>query len=199
MKKPFEGSFPITQVWGVNQSSYAKFGLLGHNGVDYGLPLRTDILAPHNGKIVEVYYDATGYGLYIKIENTKEGSVLGHLAENHVSIGDVVTEGALIAKSGNTGNSTGPHLHWGWYLLPRNRGDGFLGYQDQLVLLKAIEQEYFKVPDTIQKVEELNGEITRLKIQIDGFQKETDKRLAEQRITLLSEFKAKIINYLNSS
>src|SRR3990167_7329365 len=111
MRKPFDGEYTITQVFGVNPASYIQFGLKGHNGVDYALPTGTKILAPHNGKVIEATLDHTGYGLYIKIENDVEGSVLAHMKEFRVGVGDIVPEGQLLGFSDNSGNSTGPHLH----------------------------------------------------------------------------------------
>jgi len=130
MKRPFSGisgMYPITQEWGVNSVDYKKFGLYGHNGVDYGTPLNTPILAPHSGKVIEAAFDQYGYGMYIKIENDVEGSVLAHFTSFNVNAGDTVSEGQQVGLSGNTGNSTGPHLHWGYYRMPRNKNDGYSG------------------------------------------------------------------------
>lgn len=137
MIKPFSGNYTLTQPFGVNKPNYIQFGLQGHNGLDYGLPTGTAVIAPHNGKVIEVASDPTGYGNYIKIENDKEGSVMAHLASFQVNIGDTVSEGQPIGLSNNTGNSTGPHLHWGYYLFPRNRQNGFAGFIDQLPLIQA--------------------------------------------------------------
>lgn len=138
MRIPFNENYRLTQKFGENPASYAKFGLKGHNGLDYGTPTGTNILAPHSGRVLEASSDPTGYGLYIKIENDKEGSVLAHLKEFKVKVGDQVTEGQLIALSDNTGNSIGPHLHWGYYAKPRNRQNGYAGFIDQLPLIIAV-------------------------------------------------------------
>lgn len=127
MIRPFKGTYPITQEWGVNPSSYSQFGLKGHNGVDYGTPTGTPILAPHSGRVIEAAFDQYGYGNYVKIENDKEGSILAHFQSFNVNAGDTVSEGQQIGVSDNTGNSTGPHLHWGYYRMPRNKSDGFSG------------------------------------------------------------------------
>lgn len=127
MIRPFKGTFTITQEWGVNPADYARFGLKGHNGVDYGTPTGTSIIAPHSGKVIESAFDQYGYGMYIKIENDVEGSILAHLDHFTVNAGDTVSEGQEIGISDNTGNSTGPHLHWGYYRMPRNKSDGFSG------------------------------------------------------------------------
>ena len=147
MRRPFEGNFVLTQPFGNAHLSrdsqgkvinpYTKFGMLGHNGLDYGLPTGTPILAPHGGRIIEATNDPTGYGLYVKIENNVEGSVLAHLRNFAVKVGDQVAESQVIGYSDNTGNSTGPHLHWGYYKFPRNRQNGYAGFIDQAPLLPS--------------------------------------------------------------
>lgn len=154
MQKPFHENWPLTQGFGDNPPDYARFNLKGHNGLDYGLPSGTDVIAPHSGKVIEVANDPTGYGLYIKIENDKEGSVLAHLKDNLVSIGTVVTQGQLIAHSDNTGNSTGPHLHWGYYRFPRDRSNGYDGFINQLPFLPLGDDSatnYYKGYDLTNK------------------------------------------------
>ena len=147
MRKPFDGDFKLTQAFGMNPESYKKFGLLGHNGLDYGLPTKTPVKAPHNGTVVEKAFDATGYGNYVKIENDKEGSILAHLDSTTVGVGEVVQEGTLIGYSDNTGNSTGPHLHWGYFPIPRDRTNGYTGCIDQLPLINAEVPQPTPQPD----------------------------------------------------
>lgn len=161
MRKPFNGDFSLTQGFGGNPDSYAKFGLKGHDGLDYGLPTGTEVVAPHSGKIIEAAFDANGYGNYLKIENDKEGSVLAHLKEFRVKVGDVVTEGQLIAISNNTGNSTGAHLHWGYYLFPRNRQNGYGGFIDQTPYLTASTPTTTTIPLEKDKFEELVDKSTK--------------------------------------
>lgn len=133
MRRPYNGDYNQTQ--GFNdpccRASYAKFGMKGHNGWDIGTPSGTPIVAPHAGKVIEAAFDAGGYGNYVKIENGTEGSVLAHLSSIAVKPGQTVAEGDPVGKSGNTGNSSGPHLHWGYYRMPRDRKNGFDGFIDQ--------------------------------------------------------------------
>ncbi len=143
MNKPFKGEFRLTQEWGnkleINGVDiYGEYGLLGHNGIDWGLPNGTPIHAPHSGKILERAYDSGGYGEYIKIQNEAQGSILAHLQRKFVvSVGQEVGEGEHIGYSNNTGNSTGPHLHWGYYTLPRDRSNGYSGTINQLPIIQG--------------------------------------------------------------
>ena len=204
MIKPFRQDYPLTQGWGENPATYAQFGLKGHNGLDYATPNDTDILAPHQGKIIEVGFDPSGYGNYIKIENSGEGSVLAHLRQSLVQVGDNVMEGALIAKSDNTGFSTGPHLHWGYYRIPRNRQDGYLGFINQLPLITNTSPviDYKKLyEESLKKIEDLKATETRLKEEAKRLQKEMADKLALAEQTAkakLQDFKNKIISLINS-
>ena len=86
-----------------------------HTGVDIGMPEGTEILAGHDGTVT-LAGNAGGYGLCVAIEGEAyEGHTLttkyGHCSQILVSVGQEVKAGDVIAKVGNTGNSTGAHLH----------------------------------------------------------------------------------------
>lgn len=137
----------ITQNWGDNPDDYARFGLKGHNGIDFRLfdkngnrATEAEVFAPHDGKVIETGYDERGYGNYIKIENDKYGSILAHLKSFNISAGESVKEGNLIGIADNTGNSTGSHLHWGVYPIPRYRDNGYSGTINQIPLLSQETQ-----------------------------------------------------------
>jgi len=131
MKWPFKGNFKITQKFGVNPDAYAKFGLKGHNGIDHAVPTGTPLFAMIYGTVIEATNDVKGYGNFVKIENDKEGALVGHLSKIFCDVGSVVVEGqTAIGFSGNSGNSTGPHTHTGYYKKPRDRSNGYNGYID---------------------------------------------------------------------
>lgn len=143
MIRPFVGNYRLSQDFGGNPGYYTQFlvgepkaPLKGHNGQDYALPTGTDVIAPHDGEIIEVAFDQNGYGNYIKIENEQEGSVLAHLETVFVKVGFHIKKGEKLATSDNTGYSTGPHLHWGYYQKPRNRNNGYGGFIDQAPLIE---------------------------------------------------------------
>lgn len=83
-----------------------------HEGIDIGLPIGSQIKAADGGRVTYSGY-MNGYGLCIMI-NHGGGltTVYGHLSKLLVKNGESVFQGQFIAKSGNTGRSTGPHLHF---------------------------------------------------------------------------------------
>jgi murein DD-endopeptidase MepM/ murein hydrolase activator NlpD len=96
-------------------------GRYQHRGVDYGVPVGTPVLAPAAGTVVEPVNDGS-FGIMICIDHPRTPwySGLAHLSEARVRPGDVVAAGQLVGMSGNSGFTTGPHLHW---QLSRNRPD----------------------------------------------------------------------------
>ncbi|MFA7252370.1 MAG: peptidoglycan DD-metalloendopeptidase family protein [Candidatus Paceibacterota bacterium] len=90
-------------------------GLHGYNAVDYGLPVGTQLYAAAAGEVI-ISKSAGwngGYGVYVVIKHPNNTqTVYGHMSKTVVSVGQTVTKGQLIGYSGNTGNSTGPHLHF---------------------------------------------------------------------------------------
>jgi len=83
-----------------------------HMGVDISMPIGTEILAGHDGT-VSAGYDADGYGHFITLTGAN-GFVTryAHLDSFLVGSGQIVSVGDVIALSGNSGRSTGPHLHF---------------------------------------------------------------------------------------
>lgn len=87
-----------------------------HKGVDFGIPNGTPIVAPSDGVVEHVAYQARGAGRYIKIKHGHITTVYMHLSKTLVKPGQRVKKGERIALSGNTGGSTGPHLHYEFHI-----------------------------------------------------------------------------------
>lgn len=84
-----------------------------HSGVDLAADEGTPVYAADHGKVIVAEDSGNGYGKYIILDHRNGYKTLyGHNSELLVSVGDVVAKGDRIALSGNTGNSTGPHLHF---------------------------------------------------------------------------------------
>jgi murein DD-endopeptidase MepM/ murein hydrolase activator NlpD len=83
-----------------------------HNGVDLSAKEGTDVKAVFDG-VVEKVENSKTLGLTLLIDhNNGYKTIYGHLSEIDVNEGEDITVGSVIAKSGNTGLSTGPHLHF---------------------------------------------------------------------------------------
>lgn len=83
-----------------------------HEGVDFTNPIGTPIMASRGGKVTYASW-MSGYGYCISVDHG-DGYVTkyAHLNSMNVSVGQKVTQGQIIAQCGNTGRSTGPHLHF---------------------------------------------------------------------------------------
>jgi len=125
---PFTGSHRLTQGFGENPSVYARLGLPGHNGIDWSMPVGTPILAVDRGKVILKAEDKEGFGRHIKLQHDWGQSLYAHLSEFKVRKNQNVDQGDVIALSGNTGFSTGPHLHFGMRVKPYQTDDGWNGY-----------------------------------------------------------------------
>lgn len=83
-----------------------------HEGIDLASPVGTPVYATGNGIISQSQW-RTGYGQLIEINHGfGYKSRYGHLSKRHVKVGDSVTRGQVIGEVGNTGVSSGPHLHY---------------------------------------------------------------------------------------
>ena len=143
----------ITQRFGENPNIYrqvrvAGARLRGHNGLDIGASFEP-VYAPFDGVVVEADDEGRsvpGFGKYIKLADASaRGStpvelrvtsryhvVLAHLSHVEAGPGQRVQAGQRLGITGNSGWSTGPHLHLGLRIKPYNRADGWGGYVDPL-------------------------------------------------------------------
>ena len=100
----------ITSYFGPRTYPFVGF----HYGFDIGIPIGTPVYAIAAGKVASFnYWDGTGYVVYVyhNINGVKYTSVYEHLDRYNTYVGAIVDKNTVIAFSGNTGNSTGPHLH----------------------------------------------------------------------------------------
>lgn len=114
----------ITQTFGTTAFSTQNpqvYNGSGHNGIDFGVPVGTAIYSAADGTVVgtgnsDLACSGVSYGKWILIGHTNGLSTLyAHLSSIDVVAGQAVTSGSKIASSGNTGYSTGPHLHFTVY------------------------------------------------------------------------------------
>ena len=85
----------------------------GHSGMDLAVPTGTSVRAALPGTVTVSTYNQGGYGYYVMIDHGNGLSTLyGHNSQLLARVGQTVEAGDVIALSGSTGRSTGPHLHF---------------------------------------------------------------------------------------
>lgn len=101
VKNAFRYTSPFGRRWG-----------RAHEGVDLAAPVGTPVYATGEGKVIFAGWQS-GYGNLIKVQHELGTETrYGHLSKIKVKVGQKVSQGSLIGAMGNTGRSTGPHLHY---------------------------------------------------------------------------------------
>ena len=111
----------ITSIFG-NRTAPTAGASSNHGAIDIGVSY-VPVYAPADGKVILASW-VSGYGNYIMIDHGNGYyTAFGHLSQYKVSVGSVVKSGQQIAVSGNTGISTGPHLHYEVYIGGRGKSN----------------------------------------------------------------------------
>ncbi|WP_043514051.1 peptidoglycan DD-metalloendopeptidase family protein [Halomonas sp. BC04] len=109
---PFEGSYRMSSGFNPRRTHPVTGRVSPHRGTDWAMPVGTPIQAPADGRVEKVgNHPVAGRYLVVRHDNGYRTRYL-HLSRPLVSRGDRVSMGERIALSGNTGRSTGPHLHY---------------------------------------------------------------------------------------
>lgn len=100
---------------GFGRRNIGPIGSKDHLGIDIANSIGTPVIAAADG-VVSYVGTMNGYGNLVMVTHSLDGAqfttVYAHLSGFTSSVGDVVSKGDQIAKMGNTGNSTGPHVHF---------------------------------------------------------------------------------------
>jgi murein DD-endopeptidase MepM/ murein hydrolase activator NlpD len=106
-------SGPITSPFGMRVNPVTHVFRL-HAGIDIGVPTGTTVAAAAEGRVIVAGWDDGGCGNMVVIDHGgRLATQYCHLSQIFVGVGQDVQRGQAIAASGSTGNSTGPHLHFG--------------------------------------------------------------------------------------
>ncbi len=110
LRTPIDGAH-ITSGFGMRMHPILGYTRM-HQGVDFGAPVGTPVYAAGDGVVEEARW-AGGYGRWIKLRHDGGWeTAYGHLSRWAVRPGEHVRQGQVIAYSGSSGESTGPHLHY---------------------------------------------------------------------------------------
>ena len=138
LRYPFERVHSIIQDYAVTNTRYA---IGWHTGIDIPVVSGTPIYAAADGEILTAKWNnpliksgkLAGYGLYVFLYDpaTNQSVLYAHLSQLNVRAGQRVRKGDIIAYSGNTGNSDGPHLHIGFY-------EGKVSFNNTLAVVRPV-------------------------------------------------------------
>ena len=128
---PINAEIRITSDFGPRKRPAAGASEV-HRGIDISVPVGTPVCATANGIISRIWDNPKNGGRAVLIRHANGFyTAYYHLSNNSVrNVGDTVSVGDIVAYSGNTGVSTGPHLHYTIYHVPNNRT---LNYQTDVV------------------------------------------------------------------
>ncbi len=102
----------ITRGFGMHIDPFTG-QLKPHYGIDFAAKIGTPVWATADGRVGNIGWDKNGFGTYIEIDHRKGvQTYYAHLSKVEVRIGEEVKRGQLIGRVGNSGRSTGPHLHY---------------------------------------------------------------------------------------
>lgn len=136
---PYEGDGLVLQAWGLHPDHYGAFtyngvALKGHNGVDFGVPPYSKLLAVDSGRVSEISIDRGGFDRYIKLEHRWGESIYAFIGNATVDSGQKVKRGMVLGDAGaaiETDLSLAL-LHFGIRIAPYNRFDGWGGFSDPI-------------------------------------------------------------------
>lgn len=120
LQLPVPAPARVTQGFPDRPGYYAQWGLKGHSAIDYGVAEGTPVYAAQDGVVSELFKDDGKhlFGNFIRIRHNWHNDVYvtsyAHLRGfvTELQVGDAVHAGDMIGYSGNTGNSSGPHVHF---------------------------------------------------------------------------------------
>lgn len=105
LNNPTRGGY-LTSSYGERWNSF-------HKGIDIGGAIGDDVLVALDGEVTYAEFNNGGYGNLIIVKHDNDMiTYYGHLDDFYVKVGDLVKKGDIIGALGNTGFSTGPHLHF---------------------------------------------------------------------------------------
>lgn len=156
---PCPGYSRVTCGWGTPRS-------YGHHlGVDIGVPTGSRLIATRAGRVLSAGYKGS-YGIQVYIDHGNGvKSRCAHCSQALVKAGQRVSAGQIIAKSGNTGHSTGPHLHFEIWINGRDRNPlQYVGKSDTLSRFTGKRgSSSLKLPE--MKKQDATKEITTVKVK----------------------------------
>lgn len=153
LRLPFNGDYPVSFTFGATsdkeeiKKKFSEWRIAGHNGIDYGLPEGTEVVAAANGKVIQLG-DNGDFGISVTLEHPWGQSLYAHLKETKVSLNQEVKAGDVIGLSGQTGAAFGKHLHFAIKPINADLNNGYLGFIDPSPYFEKPEEKLVETPES---------------------------------------------------
>jgi len=152
---PSSGNFAVTFAFGAQsdkeeiKKKFQEWGIVGHNGLDFGLTAGNQVFACDVGKVIQSGNNGD-FGTSITIQHSWGQSIYGHLQETKVNEGDDISVNKVIGLSGSSGVAFGEHLHFA--IKPNNpdQNNGYLGFIDPASYLSLPSQKEEPKQETME-------------------------------------------------
>jgi len=143
---PFFGNIPVTFAFGAQSDNedvkkkFIEWGIVGHNGLDFGMSSGTEVFPCDAGKVIQSG-DNGDFGTSITIQHSWGQSLYAHLSETKVKVDEEIHPNKVIGLSGSSGAAFGEHLHFA--VKPNNpdSNNGYLGFVDPAPYLSLPSQK----------------------------------------------------------
>ncbi|MBI4067162.1 M23 family metallopeptidase [Candidatus Gottesmanbacteria bacterium] len=146
LRAPFNGHYPVTFPFGARpteesiQNKFKNWGLIGHHGIDFMLPLSTLIYACDDGQVTQTGPNGD-FGISVIISHSWGESIYAHLKETKVTINQLVKKGDSLGLSGESGVVSGPHLHFGIKPKDAEINNGYFGFIDPSPFIQYVDEK----------------------------------------------------------
>jgi len=143
---PFSGNIPVTFAFGSQSDNedikkkFSEWGIVGHNGLDFGLTTGTEVFPCDSGKVIQSG-DSGDFGASITIQHSWGQSLYAHLSETKVKVDEEIQPNKVIGLSGSSGAAFGEHLHFAIKPNNPNSNNGYLGFIDPAPYLSLPSQK----------------------------------------------------------
>lgn len=144
IRAPFDGHFPVTFPFGARpteesiQQKFKNWGLIGHHGIDFMLPVETPIFACDDGLVIQAGPNGD-FGISVVLTHTWGESICAHLKEIKITPNQTAKKGDILGLSGETGVVSGPHLHFGIKPKDAEVNNGYFGFIDPAPFLQYVD------------------------------------------------------------
>ena len=162
LRVPFTFRVGISSGFGRRRDPVSRAFTRNHNGVDFPVKTGTTFISVAKGRVIKIAYQRNGAGHYIRLRHANgyftEYFHLSHIKKS-LHVGSVVKQGEVLGRTGNTGRSTGPHLHYGMMKACRKcrKGFSYINPMKQKFTIstkemsKAKKPAYFKMIKPLKK------------------------------------------------